>query len=487
LNVIRRRHAPASVEASRPIAWVAVAATALTLFVIVNHDVRFAYDNLSLHVALETGEGLIAGLLAYLAVERFRVSGLLRDVLLAWTFSVLGVTNLLLCAVPMVSLGARPVGTLTWLVAGLRLAGAVGLCAAAFAPVGAPLSPTSRVAVTRIGGALVVLFAVASVAADAWLGNAVDTTMSPQSSDRVRLVAHPIVLGLQVFGVALYGAAAMGFRRQARETEDQLLSWLAAGAVLAAFARVHFFLFPSLYSDWVYTGDLLRLGGYLCFLAGAARQIDAYRRQQTRVAVLDERRRVARELHDGVVQELAFIRSHTAAIAGDTTSPAMVWHISTAAERALAECRHAIEALTSAGADRESLLARLQRAADDVAVRAGTRVVASEGSPAEVSHEVQAALERVVREAATNAVAHGGATLVTIDVKAEGDVLRVAISDDGVGFDMAEPTTGFGLRSMRERLEGVGGVLVVRSAPGEGTVVEATVSLSGRSRRWRRR
>jgi signal transduction histidine kinase len=183
------------------------------------------------------------------------------------------------------------------------------------------------------------------------------------------------------------------------------------------------------------------------------------------------------------VQELAFIRSHTRSVADDaTTSPDVAEHIAAAAERALVECRHAIEILTSSDDEHQPVADLLRRAADDVARRGGTRVEVRGSPVAAVPDHVRAALQRVVREATTNAVAHGHAGSVTIDITAEERHLRLTIADDGAGFDVTQPRTGFGLRSMRERVEEVSGTFAIRSAPGEGTVVVATVPLSRSAR-----
>ena len=465
-----------------PMVVALVSGGVLTTFVTLTPGVRFAYDNLSLHVALETGEGLIGGLLAYLAVQRFRARGSTRDAVLAWTFTVLAVTNLLLSAVPIVALGSRPEGALTWAVAGMRLCGAAALCGAAYLP-GRADPPRGELRQWLVLGTGVVLavVALAAWAAGTWLADAVDPALSPEASGRPRVVGHPAVLTIQVLAMVLFAAAAVGFVRRARGGDDELLRWLAAGSMLAAFARLNFFLFPSLYSNWVYTGDVLRLGSYLFFLVGASREIDAYRRDQNRLAVMEERRRMARDLHDGLVQELSFIRSQTASMAGGMEVPGMAEHLAAAADRALQESRRAVEALSGEGP--EDLAGALRSAAAEIAARSGTVVVVRGGAGAEVAGDVREALARVVREATSNAVRHGKASSVSIGLGVEDGSLTVSIEDDGKGFDPSTPAErGFGLHSMRERVENLGGRFAVRSEPGVGTAVAVSVPLSPRRR-----
>jgi signal transduction histidine kinase len=300
--------------------------------------------------------------------------------------------------------------------------------------------------------------------------------LSSDARGRPSSVGHPLVTGIQLLGVGLYAGAAVGFTRQASRQRDELLRWLGAGAVLGAFARVNYFLFPSLYSNFVYTGDVLRLGSYLFFLIGAAREIDAYWRDQARLAAVEERSRLARDLHDGLAQELAFIRSQTAAMAAGMAVPGMERHLSAAAERALAESRRALEALSGDVAEGEPLAGALRRAAEEVAVRAGAAVEVHAEDALAVSAEVGEALLRVTREAANNAVRHGGARTISIHLRCDRSQLLLTVSDDGTGFDPETVQRGYGLRSMRERVEALGGQIEVRSQPGKGATVEVNLS-----------
>lgn len=449
----------------------------LTAFVTVVPVVGLAYDNVSLHVALETAEGLIGALLAYLAAQRFRARHRVHDAVLGWTFAVLAVTNLSLSVVPAVATGARPQGSLVWLVMALRVTAAAGLCLAAFVdPAAESSAADARHWSVVATGAVVALAGTGALAADAWLGDAVDPSLSPEATGRPRIVGHPLVLAAQVVAMLLFAAAAVGFRRHARRRGDELLRWLAAGAVLSAFARLNFFLFPSIYTDWVYTGDVLRLASYLCFLVGAGREIDAYRRDQTRLAVLEERRRVARDLHDGLVQDLAFIRAQTASLAHGPLVPGLAEHVAAAADRALAESRRAVDALSTSMPGR--LADVLRAAAGEIARPAGTAVEVAVDEDVPLADEVRHDLARIVREATSNAVRHGGARRVAVRVRSGDGTLRLTVTDDGKGFDLDQRSRpGFGLRSMRERAENLGGSFLVRSEPGEGSSVEVVLPL----------
>src|SRR5439155_16286160 len=187
-----------------------------------------------------------------------------------------------------------------------------------------------------------------------------------------QIVGSVPLLALQLVLLVVHAAAAAGFSRRARRDRDELLLWVAVGSVLAAFSRLNFFLFPSLYSEWVYTGDFLRLGTYAAFLVGLVREVTEYQRRLAQAAVFEERRRLARELHDGLAQELVYIRQQAAALAAPGDGSRVADRISGAAERALQESRAAITALARP-AD-EPLGDTLLAAASAVAARAGARV-----------------------------------------------------------------------------------------------------------------
>jgi signal transduction histidine kinase len=321
-------------------------------------------------------------------------------------------------------------------------------------------------------GCLGVLIAVAVAAGTLgeWLPTGIDPRLSPAASGRPLIVGHPTVLGAQCAAVLLFAAAAVGFGRRAARTGDELTAWLAAGATLAAFARVNYFLFPSLYSEWVYTGDVLRLAFYLTILVGAAREIRDYWGSVTAAAVLEERRRIARELHDGLAQELAFIVTESGRLSERKNGE--VARIAAAAERALGESRRAIAALTRPL--NEPLAALLSQVAGEVAERCGLALEFDLDQRVDVPPAAREALLRIVREAVTNACRHGRASVVRIELSNDHGV-RLRVVDNGSGFDPARvgvSGAGFGLTSMRQRGEALGGSVRIESRPGKGAAVE---------------
>jgi signal transduction histidine kinase len=450
----------------------ALVAAVFTVAVVVLPFARFAYASPALRVMLETVNAVIALVVGYLVYGRFREGRRLQDLLLGLALCTVAVASLVLTAVPSALEDALGATTSSWVPLGFRLVSATTLAAAALVP-GTRRVDRSRAALTTG------LFALALVAvgvAGAVAAGSLPPVVDPAAvgdATRPQLVAHPAALGVLGLDALLYAVAAVALVRQADRREDRFLRWLAAGCALTAFGRLHYVLYPSLYSDVVYTGDVLRLGFYTLLLVGAAKEITAYWRTRAEVAVLEDRRRMARELHDGVIQELAYIRAQYQRLVADPGDLAVVERIGGAAGRAIEESRRALAALTRPG-DEHAPTAML-RTVEALAERHEVEVVTDIDPRADVDPPLVDALLRITGEAVHNAVRHGGASRIHVRLTAEPLSLRV--TDDGRGFLPTQqdgPPRGFGLTSMAERAAGVGGTLEVQSEPGEGTTVRVT-------------
>jgi signal transduction histidine kinase len=391
------------------------------------------------------------------------------DLALTLSLGVIACANFFFAAIPAAVSNGSPAPFSTWAPLSGRLIGEALFAFAAFAPrrqLADPL-PTARAA---MAGCVALLVAVAAgVGAGAsHLPAGIDPNVMPSSTDLG--AASAVILAVQAIGVGLYTAAAIGFTRRAEAGSDDFMLFLAVGAILAAIARWNYLIYPSLYSPWVYTGDVFRLASYTVIWFGAAREIGSYWRSRAEKAVLEERRRLARELHDGVAQELGFIATRAQELASAADAEAQ--RIVAAAERGLDEARRAIAALTRA-VD-EPLDVALAQAAEEVAGRVGARVRLSLDPGADVPATTRESLLRIVREAVTNATRHGGATSISVELR-NGEGLRLRIADDGVGFDPTHLTNGFGLVSMRDRARALGGDFRIVSTPGKGTSIEVVL------------
>ena len=445
---------------------VTLLAAATTIVVLAAERLRFAYEAPSLRVALETAAAMIALVAAYLVYGRFLRSRRVDALLLAFALGVLAASNLFLA----VLIAAWPNGYGRLVAAAASLTGALLLAAAALAPA-LPLvrarRAAGRLAVTGLllFGTLVGLLLLAVHFFPPELGLSSDGS-GPE------VVASRGLLPMHVLWIAAFAVATIGFARRSVAEGDRFLGFVAAGTALAAFARLHYLLFPPFQADWVYTGDVLRLLFYTVLLVAGAREINEYWRGLAASAVFEERRRIARELHDGVAQELAFIGRRARRLASRTGADE-ARQIAAAADRALGDSRRAIATLTRPLDQQLSEV--LTEAIGEVAARHPVRLDLALAHGVQVGGDTREALVRIACEAVSNAARHGQARLVRVELQ-NGRHVRFRVVDDGVGFDPSIPRPGhFGLVSMRERAQAVGGSFRVRSAPGAGTEVEVVL------------
>jgi len=196
---------------------------------------------------------------------------------------------------------------------------------------------------------------------------------------------------------------------------------------------------------------------------------------------LEERQRLARDLHDSVSQAVYGIalgaRSAKELLAKD---PAQVQepleYVLRLSEAALAEMRALIFELRPEALEREGLTGALKHHTAVLRVRYGIAVEESLGGEPVMSWESKEALYRIAQEALHNAGRHARATEVRLVLSQVDSQVRLEIHDNGVGFDAGSALPGhFGLNTMRERATGLGGTLDIESHPGEGTIVRAII------------
>jgi signal transduction histidine kinase len=430
--------------------------------------VPFAFRSPSSHVALESAVSVIALVTAVLAWGRFRYSNLLSDLAICLSLAIVALSQWEFSAVPSLSRFAGSHAFSTWMTVVGSVLSSVLLVVAACAP-DRHLARPVRSAVSLACASLVLLVAIAIplrlVATSLPIG--IDPSLSPRDASFDS--GQPAILATQFCLAVLLAVAAIGFNRRAA-TGGEFYSWLSAASIAAAFGRADYFLFPSLYSNWVYTGDFLRAASYLLLLVAVLREISAYQARIARDAVLEERRRIAREYHDGLAQELAYTVAQLQV--ASRLHPGFE-HVSASAQRAMRECRLAIAALTAG--PNEELATAVAETAEGIAAREGARLEIDLEPGITVPRQLRDALVRVTGEALTNAARHGHAQTIRVELL-NGDGTFLRIRDDGIGFDPDQPAgSGFGLVSMRERMQALGGEMRVESTPGAGTLVEVRI------------
>jgi signal transduction histidine kinase len=213
-----------------------------------------------------------------------------------------------------------------------------------------------------------------------------------------------------------------------------------------------------------------------------ATSVAADRRAQRLAATELERGRWARELHDETLQGLAALRLGLAAARRVGTHEALDEAVEEAVAQLgseVANLRALITDLRPAALDELGTAAAIrglaERAArNDLDVDVSVDLRYEEGRHADRhTPELEIAIYRIVQEALTNAQKHGRARRAVVEVVEDDTSVCVSVRDDGTGFDTAEATNGFGLVGMRERVELLGGMLTVASAPGEATTITA--------------
>ena len=400
----------------------------------------------AVEVATGAAGAVLTVLAGFLFVRRMRRTGSMVDVTLTATVALLATTNVALVALAGVlgTASDHPAALLISAGAGVVVAG--GFAFASMTREGPPLNPGASADRRLLWGVCLALALIAAV------------TLGVGSTGAATDGASPSMVAGRLLSASLFAAAAVGFVRRTAAGPDPVLLWLAVAMGVAAVAALSDAAMPWTPPE-LSGGDIVQVAGWVALLVAGVRDFEWAQRRSTEDAVSDERRRLARELHDGLAQDLAFIASRSEDA-----------ELSAAAERALEESRAAILTL-SRPAD-EPLERMIADTAYSVGDRAGIDVTVAVRPGIDASPDVRQALVRILREAMSNAVRHGGAGHVRVSVDGPGPLVMV-VADDGAGFDVGgwRRPDSLGLQSMSERAANVGGRMTVESSVGHGTSV----------------
>lgn len=236
------------------------------------------------------------------------------------------------------------------------------------------------------------------------------------------------------------------------------------------------------------TSDEHVLAGFATSAAAAvatAQDIAEQTRRRSIAAAESERGRWARELHDDTLQELAALKLLLASVRRSDDPQERTTVLEQAADRidiAVRSLRGLITDLRPAALDDLGLAPALEVLVDRVAGASGLEIeldvnfAFDEGrETTRLIPEVELGIYRLVQESLANAVKHAAASRVDVTVRESAETVDVVVRDDGRGFDASEPSQGFGLVGMRERVALAGGTLSISSTPGEGTTVRLSV------------
>ncbi|HEV2258254.1 MAG TPA: sensor histidine kinase [Streptosporangiaceae bacterium] len=270
---------------------------------------------------------------------------------------------------------------------------------------------------------------------------------------------------------------------------------LSGSVATAAWAAVLWLPDLLLPHDRGHVGnDVIELALVIAVAVFVGYHIDGERRARAHVRHLtglllqvqeEERRRIAHELHDEPLQLLAHLARSLDLLETAPSAPAILADgLGEARSQALdiaGRLRAVVAGLRPPALEQLGLTVALRGFLADVgeasAVHTDLQVTGEENR---LPPEVELGAFRIAQEAVSNVIRHAGARKLVLTLAFEAPVLRLRVADDGCGFDPGtvnrpSPSRGLGMLSMRERAEIAGGRLTIRSAPGEGTVVEATL------------
>jgi PAS domain S-box-containing protein len=211
------------------------------------------------------------------------------------------------------------------------------------------------------------------------------------------------------------------------------------------------------------------------------------REQAGQAAALEERGRLARELHDSVTQSLYSVTMYTEAAARlmtagqETDAAEYLRDARDTAQEALREMRLMIYQLRPPALEKGGLALALQVRLDAVERHGGIHAELIVEGREQLPPAIQAELHQIAQEALNNALKHAHAREVQVRLHFSDATTRLEVQDDGVGFELANAQTegGLGLPGMRERVLKIGGRLKINSAPGKGTTVVVEVPIGG--------
>lgn len=220
--------------------------------------------------------------------------------------------------------------------------------------------------------------------------------------------------------------------------------------------------------------------------AGVVVENARLRLQAEEAAVMEERGRLARDLHDSVTQSIYSVTLFAEAacrLMGEKkleNAEEYVQQLSETAQQALKEVRLLVYELRPSLLKQEGLVGALKQRLNTVEERANMQAKLIHNGDIELSKPIEMGLYNIAQEALNNALKHSAANAVTVRIDCSDDHIELEISDDGKGFNLDDIQSrgGVGMVSIRERAEKLGGLLDVVSSPGQGTSIRVRVGLS---------
>ena len=493
----------------------ALALSAATFAFVTDPSLSFALLDRSADVAINSLALLASGSLAALALARYRESGRLAGLFQSGAFLLMAWVSLVSVSIAIIkadvdfglSLGGVPEQLPLYISAISRLTAAATLVIGGAAAIGL-VHRAPRV--TRTLLAPIVALSAASLAAfllrelipgfDSLLPPFVGPEGIQQMIDEPRFSGpvrglSGLAFMIQAVSAGLFLLGALFYRRSYLRDGPVADGYLALAMLIGAFGEIHSYLYPGVYSGLVTTGEGLRLAFFAVLLLGinaelrsdlralrtAYAALDRMRLTETERATLEERTRLAREIHDGLAQDLWFAKlkhERLVAFVPEEQKP-LASEVTNALDAAIAEAKQAVMTMRASEERERPLDELLARTVDDFATRSGVRTDYSAADlPEALPARTQVEVLRILQEALTNVRKHADATVVRVSAQVDDNVFRFTVVDNGRGFRPEETSgDGLGVQGMKERARLMGGDLRVISEPSGGTSVYLSVPL----------
>lgn len=490
---------------------------AVTAAFLLEPSLSFALLDRSADVAINSLTVLAAGSLAALALARYRESGRLAGLFQSSAFLLMAWVAFLNVAVVVLkvdgrfglSLAGQPEQLPLYILSFSRLMSGAILVIGGMAAI-SMLNRVPRVRrtllypVALITIVTLVLYVIREQITD--FDDLIPPFIGPAGIQQ--LIVEPRISGALpgVTGIGLLVSAACAslflvgallYRRSYLRDGPVADGYLAVAMLIGAFAEIHFYFYPGIYSGLVTTSDALRLAFFVVLLLGinaesrsdlralrsAYAALDRLRLSEAERATLEERTRLARELHDGLAQDLWFAKLKHERLVPHVPEEqrGLASEVTQALDNAIAEAKQAVATMRAAEERERPLEELISRTVDEFANRSGVRADLSVADlPTALEPRAQVEALRILQEALTNVRKHADATVVRVSAEVTAGKLRITVVDNGRGF-RPEETSGYGLgvQGMRERARLLGGDLRVSSEPSGGTSVELDVPIGG--------
>ncbi len=217
-------------------------------------------------------------------------------------------------------------------------------------------------------------------------------------------------------------------------------------------------------------------------LAIANEKLRKYALQIENQATLEERNRIAREIHDSLGHSLTALnlQLETALKLSQSQPAKAIQFLATAKElgsKALQDVRHSVSAMRSHPLQGKSLEQAIAVLAADFHRSNGILLNCQIDIEYSLPTEISTAIYRIIQESLTNISKYARATVVKVELIASTEILKLIVEDNGIGFDLQQNTTGFGLQSMRDRTLALGGEFKINTNCGSGCEVQVNIPL----------